>query len=212
MVLTQSGSLQLLLDLIGVFVFALSGGLVAVRKRLDILGVVILSGMAGLGGGVLRDLLIGQTPPVGVSDWRLMGVCVLAGLCAFTLHPEMSRIARLVRLLDAAGLALFCVAGSIKALAYGAGATTAIFVGVLTAIGGGLMRDVIVGQVPEVLRRELYVVPALLGSSLVVIAHETPYYTVPVLWGCVFVAFALRMIAVVLDLNAPQPLRTGDRS
>ena len=212
MVLTQSGSLQLLLDLIGVFVFALSGGLVAVRKRLDILGVVILSGMAGLGGGVLRDLLIGQTPPVGVSDWRLMGVCVLAGLCAFTLHPEMSRIARLVRLLDAAGLALFCVAGSIKALAYGAGATTAIFVGVLTAIGGGLMRDVIVGQVPEVLRRELYVVPALLGSSLVVIAHETPYYTVTVLWGCVFVAFALRMIAVVLDLNAPQPLRTGDRS
>lgn len=212
MVLTQSSSLQLILDLIGVFVFALSGGLVGVRKRLDVFGVIILSGMAGLGGGVLRDLLIGQTPPVGVSDWRLMGMCVVAGLCVFVLHPEVSRIARLVRLLDAAGLALFCVAGSLKALAFGAGNTTAVFVGVLTAIGGGLMRDVLVGQVPEVLRRELYAVPALLGSSLVVLAHETSFFTVPVLWGCVCVAFALRMVAVVLDLNAPQPLRTGDRS
>lgn len=211
MVLTQSHSLQLVLDLVGVFVFALSGGLVGVRKRLDVLGVIVLAGMSGLGGGVLRDLLIGQTPPVGVSDWRLMGVCVVAGICAFVLHPEVSRIARLVRILDAAGLALFCVAGSIKALSYGMGATTSIFVGVLTAVGGGLMRDVIVGQVPEVLRRELYAVPALLGSSLVVVAHESHHYSVPVLWCCVVIVFVLRIVAVILDLNAPQPLRTGDR-
>lgn len=212
MVLTQSSSLQLVLDLVGVFVFALSGGLVGVRKRLDMLGVIVLAGMSGLGGGVVRDLLIGVTPPVGVSDWRLMGVCVLAGACAFVLHPEVSRIARLVRLLDAAGLALFCVAGSMKALAHGMGGTTAVFVGVLTAVGGGLMRDVTVGQVPEVLRRELYAVPALLGSSLVVLAHHTRHDTVAVLWGCVVVVFVLRIVAVILDLNAPQPLRTGDRS
>lgn len=211
MVLTSSSSLQLLFDLVGVFVFALSGALVGVRKRLDLLGITVLAGVSGLGGGVVRDLLIGQTPPVGVSDWRLMGVCVLAGICTFLLHPEMSRISRLVRVLDAAGLALFCVAGSIKAISVGAGATTSIFVGVLTAVGGGLIRDVIVGQVPEVLRRELYAVPALLGSSLVVLAHHTGHFSAPVLWGCVFVSFALRIVAVILDLNAPQPLRTGDR-
>lgn len=212
MALVHNHTLQLTMDLVGVFVFALSGALVGVRKRLDIVGVVVLSGVAGLGGGVLRDLLIGATPPVGVSDWRLMGACVLAGVVSFWLHPEMSRISRLVRVLDAAGLALFCVSGSLKALSVGAAPTTAIFVGVLTGVGGGLIRDVIVGQVPEVLRRELYAIPALLGSAAVVTASHLGHLSMAVVWGCVVVVFVIRMLAVVLDLNAPQPLRTGDRS
>lgn len=211
MVLTSNHSVQLTLDLIGVFVFALSGGLVGVRKGLDLLGIIVLSGVAGLGGGVLRDLLIGATPPVGVSDWRLMAVCMLAGVVTFILHPHMSRIARQVRVLDAAGLGLFCVAGSMKAIAYGMQPTTAVFVGVLTAVGGGLVRDVIVGQVPEVLRRELYAVPALLGSALVVIAHATHHYTPLVLWACALITFGVRMAAILFNLNAPRAFQSTDR-
>lgn len=210
--LTSNVSLQLVLDLVGVFIFALSGGLVGVRKRLDLIGLIVLSGAAGLGGGVVRDILIGATPPSGVSDWKLMTVCILAAICTFFLHPEMSRIARLVRILDAAGLALFCVTGAVKALEYGMGDTTAVFVGVLTAVGGGLIRDVMVGQVPEVLRRELYAVPALIGSSIVVCAHQFGHLNALFLWAGVLVAFSVRIVAVILDLNAPQPLRTGDRS
>ena len=212
MMLTSNVSLQLVLDLLGVFVFALSGGLVGVRKQLDLFGLIVLSGVAGLGGGVLRDVLIGATPPVGVSDWRLMGVCILAGVCVFVLHPEVSRIARLVRLLDAAGLALFCVTGSVKALQYGMEDTTAVFVGVLTAVGGGLVRDVMVGQVPEVLRRELYAVPALVGSSAVVVAHNLHLNPALSVWCAIALAFTMRILAVVLNLNVPGPLRTGERS
>lgn len=212
MMLTSNVSLQLVLDLTGVFIFALSGGLVGVRKNLDLVGITVLAGAAGLGGGVLRDVLIGATPPAGVADWRLMGVCVLAAICTFVLHPEVGRIARLVRLLDAAGLALFCVTGAVKALDYGMGNTTAVFVGVLTAVGGGVIRDVVVGQVPEVLRRELYVIPALLGSSIVVAAASMNMLQPLVMWIAVLAAFAVRMAAVMLDLNVPQALRTGERS
>ena len=208
--LTRDAHLQLILDLVGVFVFALSGGLVAVRKRLDLFGVLVLAGAAALGGGVMRDVLIGQLPPVGLSDWRLVTAACLAGLVTFLFHPGVARISKLVRILDAAGLAAFAVAGSLKALGVGTAPMTAVLVGVITAIGGGMLRDVLAGQVPEVLRRELYAVPALLGSTLVVIAYRAHHLTETVVWSVVAVVFAVRMTAVVLDLNAPTPLRTGD--
>lgn len=210
--LTANSDLQLVLDLVGVFVFALSGGLVAVRKRLDLVGVVVLAWVAGLGGGMIRDVLIGDTPPVGVSDWRLMLAACLAGLITFVIHPRVERIARLVRVLDAAGLALFAVSGAMKAVLFAVSPVTAVVVGVITAAGGGLMRDVIVGQVPEVLRHELYAVPALLGSLVIVVAAEAQHLTTLVVWAAVVLVFAVRMAAVVLDLNAPRPLRTGDPS
>lgn len=202
--------LQLILDLVGVFVFALSGGLVAVKKRLDLFGVLVLAGAAALGGGVLRDLLIGAVPPVGISDWRLLTAAGLAGLVTFVFHPGVARISRVVRLLDAAGLAVFAVGGSLKALGAGVGPIAAVLVGLITAIGGGMLRDVLAGQVPEVLRRELYAVPALLGSVVVVVAHELGHLNTVVVWGSVAVVFGVRMLAVVLDLNAPRPLRTGE--
>lgn len=210
--LTANTDLQLILDLVGVFVFALSGGLVAVRKRLDIVGVIVLAWVAGLGGGVMRDLLIGDVPPVGVSDWRLMAAACVAGVLTFWLHPGVARISRLVRVLDAAGLAVFAVAGSMKAVLFNVAPVTALVVGVVTAVGGGLLRDVIVGQVPEVLRRELYAVPALLGAVVIVVAAELDHLTSLVVWCAVLVVFVVRMTAVVLDLNAPQPFRTGDPS
>ena len=208
--ITYDANLQLAFDLVGVFVFALSGGLVAVKKRLDLFGVLVLAGAAALGGGVLRDILIGARPPVGISDWRLICSAVVAGLVTFVYHPGVERISRFVRVLDAAGLAVFAVSGSLKALAAGMGPLASVIVGGITAVGGGIVRDVLAGQVPEVLRREMYALPALLGSTLVVTAHHFGPVSPLVLWGCVGLVFALRMVAVLLDVHAPKPLRTGE--
>ena len=206
--LTLDTHLQLVLDLVGVFTFALSGGLVAVKKRLDLFGVLVLAGAAALGGGVLRDLLIGSVPPVGISDWRLVTSAVVAGLVTFVYHPGVERISRFVRVLDAAGLAVFAIGGSLKALGAGMDPLTSVLVGGITAVGGGMLRDLLAGQVPEVLRREMYALPALFGSALIVTAHHFDLVTPFVIWACVAFVFVVRMVAVVLDVHAPRPLRT----
>lgn len=208
--LTFDAHLQLALDLVGVFAFALSGGLVAVKKRFDLFGVLVLAGAAALGGGVLRDLLIGALPPVGISDWRLLTSALVAGLVTFLYHPGVERISRFVRVLDAAGLAVFAIGGSLKALGAGMDPLTSVIVGGITAVGGGIVRDVLAGQVPEVLRREMYALPALLGAALIVTAHHFDAINPFVIWGCVALVFGMRMVAVVLDVHAPKPLRTGD--
>lgn len=208
--LTLDTDLQLALDLVGVFVFALTGGLVAVKKRLDLFGVLVLASAAALGGGVLRDLLIGDTPPVGISDWRLLGTAVLAGLVTFVFHPGVERISKVVRVLDAAGLATFAIGGSLKALGAGVSPLAAIVIGCITAVGGGMVRDVLAGQVPEVLRREMYALPALLGSTVLVAVHHADRMSVAAIWACVGLVFVIRMVAVVLDVHAPKPLRTGE--
>ena len=221
---TDNADLQLALDLVGVFAFALSGGLVAVRKELDLVGVCVLAWVAGLGGGIIRDLLIGAVPPVGISDWRLVVVALVAGLLTFGLHgrlrdPDIPQrrlrrrlIGRMVRTLDAAGLAVFSVSGAMKALSLGVEPLPAVVVGVTSAVGGGLLRDLLAGQVPEVLRRELYAVPALIGSVVVVWADQLGHLGAPVIWASVILVFAIRIAAVALDLNAPRPLRTGEHS
>ena len=208
--LTFDAHLQLALDLVGVFAFALSGGLVAVKKRLDLFGVLVLSGAAALGGGVIRDVLIGDLPPVGISDWRLLTCALVAGLVTFLYHPGVERISRFVRVLDAAGLAVFAIGGSLKALGAGMDPLTSVVVGGITAVGGGIIRDVLAGQVPEVLRREMYALPALLGAILIVTAHHYDLVNAFTIWGCVALVFSIRMVAVVLDVHAPKPLRTGD--
>ena len=201
----------LLLDLLGVFAFGLSGGLVGVRKRLDLFGVLVLAGATALGGGILRDLLCGAIPPVGSSDWRLVAGALAAGLVTFVYHPGVERLARLVKVLDAVGLAVFAVGGALTALAMpGIPPLAAIIVGTLTAIGGGALRDVLAGQVPEVLRRELYALPALLGAAIVVVAYEVGFISPFVVWGAAALVFGIRMVAVVLHLNAPQPFRLGE--
>jgi uncharacterized membrane protein YeiH len=207
--LTYDPHLQLVLDLLGVFAFALSGGLVGVKKGLDLFGVLVLAGAAALGGGVMRDVLIGDFPPVGISDWRLIGCAIVAGLVTFVYHPGVERVSRQVRVLDAVGLAVFAIGGSVKALGAGMDPLASVIVGGITAVGGGIVRDVLAGQVPEVLRREMYALPALLGSALVVAAHHYDLLTPVVIWACVALVFAVRMVAVVLDVHAPKPLRTG---
>ncbi len=217
--LTDTASLQTVLDVCGVFVFALSGGLVAVRRGLDLFGVLVLAWVAGLGGGIIRDLFLGVTPPVAVSDWRLLAAAVLAGGAVFLLHGVVEdrtggrpggrrRLTRAVRLLDAAGLALFAVSGALVALSRGAGPLAATLIGGITAVGGGLLRDVLARQVPEVLQRELYALPALAGSGLVVLLDHLGALSPVTAWVAVAVVFAIRVVAVTLDLNAPRALRS----
>ena len=207
---TSYASAQLALDIVGVFVFALSGGLVAVKKRFDLFGVLVLACAAALGGGIVRDLLIGDVPPVGISDWRLLTAAALGGLVTFLYHPAVERTTRFVRVLDAAGLAVFAVAGSLKAVTTpGVAPIAAVLVGVITAVGGGVVRDLLAGQVPEVLRRELYALPAMLGSVVIVVAARLGSLHDWLLWTAVGLVFVVRMVAVRLDLNAPTPLRTG---
>jgi uncharacterized membrane protein YeiH len=156
-------------DLCGTFVFALSGAAAGVRNRLDIFGVLVLSFAAGNSGGIARDLVIGAIPPAAIRDWRYIGVSILAGLITFYWHRIINKLSSPVLVFDAAGLALFAVAGASKALAFHAGPVAATLLGMLTGIGGGMVRDVLVSEIPTVLRTELYAIAALAGAAVVVI-------------------------------------------
>jgi uncharacterized membrane protein YeiH len=155
------------LELAGVFVGALSGALAAVRKEFDVFGVLVLAWATGLGGGMLRDVLIGATPPVGISNWSYIVTALLAGVAVLLFHPRVARNRRAVVVLDAGALGVFVLLGTMKALGMGAGPTASIVVGLLTGIGGGILRDILVSEVPLVLAdRRLYAIPALLGAGL----------------------------------------------
>ena len=157
------------LDFVGTFVFALSGAVAAVRRELDLFGVLVLSFVAASTGGILRDVLIGAVPPATLVDWRYLVIAVSAGLLTFYCPPLIQKLRNPVQLFDAAGLALFAVTGAQKALVYGLDAPMAALLGMLTGIGGGIARDVLLRDIPVVLRAELYAVAALAGASIVVI-------------------------------------------
>jgi uncharacterized membrane protein YeiH len=156
---------------VATFVFGLSGGVAAVRARLDLFGVVVLAGVVGLAGGVTRDLLIG-VPPATFRDVRYLVAAGLAGVASFFASRGIERVHRSVLLLDAVGLSLFAVTGASKALAAGLGPAQAALLGAITGIGGGMLRDVLLREVPTVLRSDLYAIPALAGAAVVAVAHE----------------------------------------
>jgi uncharacterized membrane protein YeiH len=190
------------LNLAGTFVFGLSGGLAAVRAKLDLFGVIVLAAVVGLAGGITRDLLIG-TPPATFRDWRYLAVAGAAGLVCFYASPTLARIRRSVLVFDAIGLGLFCVTGATKALDFGLGPVPAILLGAITGIGGGMLRDVLLREVPTVLRHELYAVPALLGAAILVIAQKagssSPVF--PALGA--FVCVAVRLVGLKRGVNVP---------
>lgn len=152
------------LDLLGVAVFAASGALTASRKQLDIVGFALLAAVTGIGGGTLRDLLIGRLPVFWVKEPAYIAVTTaVAVLVFFTAHRLESRF-RVLLWLDAMGLALFCALGAETALLWGVPASVAVLMGTMTATFGGLIRDIVCAEVPLVLRREIYVTAAAMGS------------------------------------------------
>lgn len=189
----------LVLDLIGTFVFALSGGVAGVRERLDLFGVLVLSFAAASAGGIMRDLLIGAVPPAAISDWRYLGVSLLAGLIIFFWFPRSERLHKLrnlVLIFDGAGLAVFAVAGTQKALGYGLNPLMSALLGMLTGIGGGMLRDTLIAQVPTVLRSELYAVAALVGASVVVVGHVLNFPPTAMAIAGAVLCFGIRLIAI----------------
>lgn len=201
----------LALDFAGVFVFALSGSLAAVGKRLDIVGVVVLGTVAAIGGGLVRDLLLGDVPPPALADWRYVVVSAVASMLVFFFHPQVNRLGPAVRLFDAAGLGLFAVAGTAKALDAGLGPVPACLLGVVTGVGGGLLRDLLIGEVPLVLRTgELYAVTALAGCALVVAADRLGVDGPAATWPAVALVFLLRVAAIRRHWSAPLPRHVED--
>src|SRR3954471_8850413 len=164
-------TLILALNLAGTFIFGLSGGLAAVRAKLDLFGVVVLAAVVGLAGGITRDLLIG-VPPATFRDWRYLAAAGAAGLACYFARPALERMQRSVLIFDAVGLGLFCVTGATKALDFGVGPVPATLLGAITGIGGGILRDVLLREVPTVLRHDLYAIPALLGAAVLVVAQK----------------------------------------
>lgn len=189
-------NLLLVLDLAGTFVFALSGALAGVKHKLDLFGVLVLSFAAANSGGITRDVLIGAVPPGAISDWRYLIISLVAGLITFFLSSAIIRLWSPVLLFDAAGLAFFAVAGAQKSLDYGLNPVMAMSLGMLTGIGGGMMRDVLLAAIPAVLRSELYAVAALAGAAVVVTGHALDLPTVPTAIAGVALCFGLRVMAI----------------
>jgi uncharacterized membrane protein YeiH len=198
-------SALVVLDLVGIFVFAISGALVGVRKGLDLFGVLVLAGTTGLGGGFLRDVLIDATPPAALADWRYLVAPVVAGLVTFHQHPRVGRMEPAVNLFDAFGLALFCVTGAAKAVEYGLGPAPAALMGMVTAIGGGMARDLLAGRVPVVFRGDLYATPALAGASVAALMTGAglPLWLTALCGGGLCLVW--RLLAIIRGWQAPMP-------
>ncbi|HEY7170571.1 MAG TPA: trimeric intracellular cation channel family protein [Vicinamibacterales bacterium] len=203
----EIASLLLTLDLAGTAVFAISGAAVGVKHRLDIFGVCVLAFVAGNAGGMLRDVLIGAAPPDALSGWQHVTISLLAGVVTFFWHPRLERLHTPVLIFDAAGLALFSVSGTQKALAFGLSPLIAPLLGMLTGIGGGMLRDVLVGEIPTVLRKDLYALAALAGAGVVVAGQLVHVAPAMATIGGAALCFGVRLVAIRRGWGLP----TADR-
>lgn len=205
-------SLLLILDLAGTFVFALAGATAAARRQLDIFGVAVLSFATACSGGIARDLLIGAVPPAALTDWRYVAASLLAALLAFRWHSLLEHLHSPVRILDAAGLALFAVTGAYKALAFGLHPVMAALLGMLTGIGGGMVRDVLLAEVPIVLRSDLYAVAALAGAAVVALGNHFGLAPAGTALAGAVLCFAIRLFAIRRDWQLPRAKVVADDS
>ncbi|MFJ2650504.1 trimeric intracellular cation channel family protein [Streptomyces sp. NPDC087420] len=202
-------SVQHALDLAGIFVFAISGALLAVRKNFDVFGMAVLAEITALGGGLLRDLVIGAVPPAAFTDLGYFSTPLVATALVFFLHPQVERIQGAVNVFDAAGLGLFCVTGTTKAYDHGLGLTASAALGLATAVGGGVLRDVLANEVPSLLRwdRDLYAVPAIVGAAVVALCIRFDALNGVTSGLAAVTAFVLRLLAMRFHWRAPRALR-----
>jgi uncharacterized membrane protein YeiH len=204
--------LVLIFDLCGTFVFAISGAMLGARRNLDIFGMLVLSFAASSAGGITRDLLIGDVPPAAINDWRYFAVSLAAGLLTFFGSSLVRRLRTAILIFDAAGLALFAVAGTQKALAYGINPLIAALLGMLTGIGGGIARDLLVARTPVVLRLDFYALAALAGAALIVVGDRLDWPVVLTAIAGAILCFGLRLTAIRYGWNLPtaRPLDSDD--
>lgn len=199
-----------LLDLAGIFVFALSGALMGVRKRLDVVGMAVLAEMTALGGGVVRDLILNLRPAAFESVGYVV-VPIVATVIVFFWHPHVARVMPVILVLDAAGLGLFCAVGTEKALVFGLTPLHATLLGVTTAVGGGMLRDLLAGEIPTLLYdRQLYALPAMLGSATMAALFATGLRGWPAILTAAVIAFGLRILAMRYGWRAPLANGVGD--
>ncbi len=203
--MSSTGStLQLVLELLGTFVFGLNGALTAMEsENLDIVGVVALAVITALGGGIIRDILIGSLPPAAFRDWRYLAVGAGAGVLAFMARQLWLRLERSITVFDAAGLALFCVTGTTTAFAAHLGPFQSVVLGTITGVGGGTVRDVVIRKVPTVLSSGLYAVPAACGATLTAVALGLHFYSGAIAVLAAAICFSIRMAGVHFNLNMP---------
>ncbi|WP_291272754.1 trimeric intracellular cation channel family protein [Geothrix sp.] len=193
-----------LLDLAGIFVFAISGAAAARQRDLDLFGIVALAFVTACGGGIVRDLCLGALPPIGLADWRYLTIATLGALATIGAYGWVRRLRYPVLLFDALGMAMFAVAGTQKALGMGRNAETAILLGMITAVGGGILRDMLLGRVAVVLEREIYASAALLGALLVVLADHFHWGAAWATWPGLLACFGLRYLSLRFSWNMPR--------
>ena len=200
-------SLFTILDLAGTFAFATSGAVAARDRGLDWFGIIVVAFTVACGGGVLRDLCIGAVPPAGLSDWRYLAVATAAAVMTIAANTLVVRLADPVTLFDSLGLGLFAVTGAQKALIFGHSAEVAILVGVATAVGGGVARDVLLNRVPVILRRDIYALAALV-AALIEVGGERLGWMSSARTGVALIAcFALRYLSLRYKWNLPHSVR-----
>jgi uncharacterized membrane protein YeiH len=196
-------ALLAVLDLVGVAVFAASGASAAIGKRLDLFGVAFVGVVAALGGGVVRDLVIGDVPPLAFVRWPYVTVAAVVSLLVCYVHPQLSRLRKAMLLLDAAGLGLFTVVGTLKALDTGVPPMGSCLIGMITGIGGGLGRDLLTGEIPVVLRREIYAVASLLGAVAITAAAALSLSRPAAALAAATLVFVVRVLALYRKWSAP---------
>lgn len=191
------------MDLAATFVFALSGAMQGVKSRLDLFGVLVVAYAAAVSGGIARDLLIGAVPPAAIADWRYVTVAAAAGLVGFFASDALGRLKTPVLLFDAAGLCLFAVTGTQKALAFGLEPVMAAILGMITCIGGGVMRDLLTQQIPSVLRSELYAVAALAGAGSIALGERLGAPALPMAAVGAGLCLFLRLMSIYRGWRLP---------
>lgn len=205
----RSATLLLAIDLVGTALFAAEGASMAVNAKLDLLGVLVIAVVTATGGGIIRDVLLGDTPPSSVRDWRYFLIALVAGGGVFLLHSDghLENVSLIV-LLDAAGLSFFAVAGAAKAVQFGLHPLLCIMMGGITAVGGGAMRDVLINRVPIILRGDIYATAALLGATVTVACLKLKLHPAIASSAGIISCFTLRMMAVHFHWNLPGAVPT----
>lgn len=201
-----------ILEILGTAVFAITGALKAVKHELDILGILVLASITGTGGGILRDLILGDTPPSSFVDETYFIISLISALIVFFMAPKIVKIWQIIRIGDAIGLGLFTAIGAAKGISYEMGIIGIILTGAITATGGGIIRDILVNEIPLVIRKDFYATAAIIGSLFLIGAETLHIDTTTSILSAAALTTGLRLLAMKLNLHLPKARHTSASS